>query len=210
MNTKKQKIDKNYSLIKDIRSSKLYKESVQKREPRARKKIETDFKINNSKNILPGQLIYFDYFEPKTKEDLEYYDARPVTLFFSIVQTEEGKRILGFNIHYFPPRIRYQILNKILEIYNKQYSRYWDSKPRTQLTGFNYKKLLKEITNAGLEFGVRMYIPSLIRNIRYIPVSGWSTAVYTEGIFKKKTREMILQYWKNHSTQNITKTKKIK
>ena len=60
------------------------------------------------------------------KEELEYYDASPVTLFFGLIDTPEGKRVIGWNIHYYPPRIRYQLTAKVLDMFRDTYSKYWD------------------------------------------------------------------------------------
>ena len=43
-----------------------------------------------------------------------------------------------------------------------------------------------------------MYIPELIKNVKILPVTQWSTAVFTEGHFKKATREAIMNYWQNY------------
>ena len=57
--------------------------------------------------------------------------------------------------------------------------------------------LLKQLQKAKLDFGVRMYVPQLMANIRPIPPMYWQKAVFTEGHFKKETRAQILSYWKN-------------
>jgi hypothetical protein len=67
--------------------------------------------------------------------------------------------------------------------------------------------LIHQLQKAKLDFGVRMYIPSLMGNIKPIPPKYWQKAVFSEGHFKKETREQILNYWKNKS-MGITKKKK--
>jgi len=184
-----------YSLIKEIEKSPYYGKAVTRNDDRATAFIEEHVNVGTSGRIVPGQLILFKYFEPKTKEELEYYDARPCTIFFNVVNTKEGKRVLGFNIHYYPPKMRFQIMNTIFNIYKPIYSKYFTEPNKKSLDAFDYKYLIDSLEKAGLGFGVRMYIPSLITDVRKIPPQMWQVAVFTEGWFKKQTRAAIMKYW---------------
>lgn len=189
-----------YQLIKAIRKEKEYKNNVDRRDKASRKVLEdSEYSTQPTKMILGG-LYLMEYFEPKTKEDLEYYDAQPCAIMFGKVRNKDGqKRILCFNIHYYPPRIRFKVMDKIMEIYKDFYSKHWETKkPRgAENTSIDYSKLLKQLEAAKLDFGVRMYIPDLIGHCWYVTPDNWSKAVFTEGRFKKRTREAILHYWKN-------------
>ena len=185
----------NYSLIKHIQQSPYSKKSPNSVDPMAREFIKEHVERANNSKILPGQLIIFEYFEPKTKEELEYYDASPCTLFFNIVKTNEGQRVLGFNIHYYPPKMRFQIMNTIFNIFKPIYTKYFKEGISSAVDAFDYKYLIDSLEKAGLGFGVRMYIPSLIKDVRVIPPQMWQVAVYTEGWFKKQTRAAIMNYW---------------
>lgn len=185
-----------FSLIKEIKKTPYYGKSPVNNDGMAREFITEHAKKAGSGKILPGQLILFDYFEPKTKEELEYYDAGPCTLFFNVVNTSEGKRVLGFNIHYYPPKMRYQIMNTIFNIFKPIYSKYFKKGPKTEVDAFDYKYLISSLEKAGLGFGVRMYIPNLITNVRPVPPQLWHVAVFTEGWFKKQTRDAVMKYWK--------------
>ena len=195
---KSKKPDKNYSLIREIRKEKDYKNNIQVRDRHARDYIAKECKQTGPKDVMPGQLISFNYLQPKTMEELEYYDAMPVTIFFGVFNTDQGQRIMGFNIHYYPPRIRFQIMDRIMEIWKPMYLKVWDEGLKGDLAHFDYQWLQAQLESAGLGFGVRMYIPNLAGNFRVIPPSGWSKAVFTEGVFKKKTRDAILKYWMNY------------
>ena len=200
----KESADAKYKLINDIKDSPLYGK-VGKDEV-ARKWLEDNTDKVNKNSILQGQLIMFNYFEPKTKEDLEYYDAKPVTIFFNVVNTSQGKRVLGFNIHYYPPQMRYQIMNKIFEIYRGLFVKYFNKPNKSAMDAFDYNILIQQLDKANLGFGVRMYIPELIGDPRIITANKWQVAVFTEGIFKKKTRTQIMAFWSKWSP--TTKTKK--
>lgn len=196
--SKPKKIPKNFSLIKAIREEKEYKSNVQTRDYRIRKYIDNQYTgVATPKDVIPGQMIMFNYFEPKTEEDLEYYDAMPCTLFFGSYNSKQGPRVIGFNLHYYPPRIRYQVLDRILEIFKSFYKTSWEQPLQQEIPNIQYKMLMNQLQNAKLDFGIRQYIPNLMADIVSIPVQDWSKIVFTEGRFKKRTREAIMHYWKN-------------
>ena len=194
--------NKSYSLAKDAAHCPLSRKDVKAADQIARDFIEESLKTQGAGAILPGQLVSFNYFEPKTKEDLEYYDAMPVTIFFSVVNTKLGKRILGFNIHYYPPKIRRSIMDKIFKIYRPVYAKYFTQKLEKEVDAFDYRYIIDELDKVGLSFGVRMYIPGLCHQIRQVPPNMWKVAVYTEGRFKKRTREQIMKFWQEYKDKH--------
>lgn len=209
--TESNKIPKTFSLYKAITGvkqgdndgeAKLYKANINVRDKTVRKFITENLDKSSKKSILPGQMILFDYFEPQTKEDLEYYDAKPCTIFFGKFQTEDGERVIGFNIHYYPPKLRYQIMSRIFEIFRPIYEKNWNKVLESEVDAFDYKTLIKLLQRNDLGFGIRMYIPSLMNNIIPIPSKYFQKIVFTEGYFKKRTREQILNYWKNWSKKH--------
>lgn len=189
-----------FSLSKEIKNHPLYK--VSNRDKKARAMIDEykkkqKKKITSKNFITPGQLVMFKYLNPKTKEELKYYDASPCTLFFNVVNTSEGKRVLGFNLHYFPPQLRYRILDQIYEMYRPIYRKYFETGVRKELDDFDYSFLTEELERHNLSFAVRMYIPSLIGDTYIVPPKLWPTAMMTEGWFKKVTRAAIMKYFKS-------------
>lgn len=188
---------RDYSLIKAIREEKAYKSNITARDTAVRKWVKENLKPKGNGTIMPGQLIMFNYFEPATKEELEYYDAMPCTIFFNEFKTQNGEmRVLGFNIHYYPPRMRYIIADRVFSIFKPLYEKSWNIPLKTPMSYMQYKMLLEQLKNQGLDFGVREYIPALMHDIVPIPPKDWSKAVFTEGRFKKRTREQILNYWR--------------
>lgn len=203
------KAPKDFDMLKAIRAEKDYKSNVKRRDVNSRKYIEENLKVEGRTSVMPGQLIMFNYFEPATKDKLEYYDAMPCTIFFGIVNTQNGKRVIGFNIHYYPPKIRFQLMNRIYEIFKPIYNKNFNTPLDSEMDYFNYKMLISQLQKAKLDFGIREYIPNLMAKVTPIPVSSWPKAVLTEGHFRKETREQILSYWKNKA-QGIEKPKKKK
>lgn len=202
---------KKYDLYEEIRKDRLYRDDVKVRDFRSRKYVEANGKMLRGREYVVGNLYMFNYFEPKTKDELEYYDAMPCSILFGLFTTEKGeKRILGFNLHYYPPRIRYRVLARIMEIWDGIYKLSWNSGLSKDMDKFTYYTLIANLQKAKLEFGVRMYIPSLMSNIRIVPPGLWEKAVFSEGRFKKKTRDAILNYWKRmqDNLKLINKAKK--
>ena len=66
-----------------------------------------------------------------------------------------------------------------------------------KIAGMNYQLLLEQLESQGLTFGVRMYDPKLMAKIIPIKFKDWSKAALTEGVFKKRTRDAIMNYWQN-------------
>ena len=199
------KPDKTFQLIKAIRGIKqknnegeasLYKANVKRRDASVRKYIDENVSTKSKTSIMPGQLIMFNYFQPKTEEQLKYYDAMPCTIFFGTIKTKEGPRVIGFNIHYYPPKIRFMLMDRIFDIFKPMYLESWDTSLPEEISDFNYKMLIRQLQKAKLDFGIREYIPQLMHKITPIPPTYWQKAVFTEGRFKKETREQILNHWK--------------
>ena len=62
-----------------------------------------------SKRFMLGRL-YFFFYDPKTKDDLPYYDKFPLT----IVLDRYDDGFLGLNLHYLPIKYRIQFLGKLM------------------------------------------------------------------------------------------------
>jgi hypothetical protein len=150
------------------------------------------------KYLLPGQLVCFEYLEPKFKEDLEYYDRTPLTLFLGITRTKDGNiRELGLNLHYYPPYTRARILNRTYEVFKPYFNKFFNdpsTKPNTIISYDALMHLMKH--NDKIAFGIKMYIPVLRSNSYLIPTKMIPTAFYTEGHFSKATLGQIYQFWR--------------
>lgn len=150
------------------------------------------------KYLLPGQLVLFEYLEPKFKEDLEYYDRTPFVLFFGITRTDDGNiREIGLNLHYYPPHTRARILNKTYQVFKPYFDKYFNDpshKPNAVISWSSLKHLMK--VNDKIGFGVKMYIPVLRGKSYVVPPRLWPTAFYTEGHFSKATLQQIFSFWR--------------
>lgn len=95
-------------------------------------------RITNARNYLtdkvsnpvPGNMYMYSY-DPKTKEQLDYYDTFPLIICLEVYK--DG--FLGLNLHYVDPQMRAVILLELLTITN---NRNYDEKTKFAIT---YQKL---------------------------------------------------------------------
>lgn len=188
---------KNFKLDEAIENHPLNYKPTSTRSKLAYKYLLSELKPT-SKYLLPGQFVVFSYDEPKTKEDLEYYDATPATLFFGITRTASGNiREVGFNLHYYPPYARMKIMNTIYEVYKQYYNSCFNDAVHKPNRFISYNQLKGMLRRVGLGFGIRMYVPSLRRQSYVIPTRLLSTTFFTEGHFNGATLTQIRRYWRS-------------
>ena len=66
-------------------------------------------KYRNMNKFIIGNLYYF-YYDPKGKDDLDYYDKFPLVL--TLEKYSDG--FLGLNLHYLPVQYRVAFLGKLM------------------------------------------------------------------------------------------------
>lgn len=186
-----------YQLDEAINNHPLAKRPTSIRSKLAYKEILHNAKLTK-KYLLPGQVILFHYAEPKYKEELEYYDKTPFTLFLGITRTNDGNiREVGLNVHFFPPFARARILTHTYNVFKPYFDKNFNDvtgKPNTFISYDRLKYLMKN--NLKIAFGIRMYIPVLRQASWLIPTRLLSTAIYTEGHFSKASLQQIYHFWR--------------
>jgi hypothetical protein len=186
-----------YELNEAISNHPLARRPTNIRSKLAYKEILSNLKPTK-KYLLPGQCVVFEYLEPKYKEELEYYDRTPFTLFLGITKTKDDTiREIGLNLHYFPPFTRAKILNQTYEAFKPYFQKYFNNpskKPNTVISWDALKHIMK--SNSKLAFGIKMYIPVLRSKSFVLPTKYLSTAFYTEGHFSKATLQQIFRFWR--------------
>lgn len=186
-----------YQLDEAINNHPLAKRPTAIRSKLAYKEILHNAKITR-KYLLPGQVVLFHYAEPKYKEELEYYDRTPFTLFLGITRTNDGNiREVGLNLHYYPPFSRARILTHTYNVFKPYFDKNFNEvtgKPNTFISYDRLKHLMK--ANLKIAFGIKMYIPVLRQASWLIPTRLLSTAMYTEGHFSKATLQQIFHFWR--------------
>ena len=186
-----------YQLDEAINEHPLAKRPTAIRSKLAYKEILHNAKITK-KYLLPGQVVLFHYAEPKFKEELEYYDRTPFTLFLGITRTKDGNiREIGLNLHYYPPFTRARILNQTYNVFKPYFDKNFNEvtgKPNTFISYDRLKHIMRR--NLKIAFGIKMYIPVLRQASWVIPTRLLSTAMYTEGHFSKATLQQIFHFWR--------------
>lgn len=188
---------KAFDLLNAINKHPLLSKPTTLRSKLATSKLVKELKPNK-KYLLPGQLSFFGYWDPKLKEELEYWDNTPLTIFVGITRTKEGNiREVGFNLHYYPPFARARIFEAMYTTFKRYFWKNFNEvsgKPNMMISYDALMRLCKR--NAKIGFGIRMYIPVLRGTTYVIPPRLWSTAFYTEGRFSKATLVQIQRFWR--------------
>ena len=188
---------KNYQLDEAINNHPLVKRPTAIRSKLAYKEIIHNTKPTK-KYLLPGHVVLFHDAEPKFKEELEYYDRTPFTLFLGITRTKDGNiREVGLNLHFFPPFARARILTHTYNVFKPYFDKNFNDvtgKPNTFISYKQLKHLMR--TNLKIAFGIKMYIPVLRQASWVIPSRLLSTAMHTEGRFSTASLQQIFHFWR--------------
>lgn len=188
---------KDYIFLENINEHPFAKKPTLVRSKLAYKTLIENLKPTK-KYLLPGQICLFNYYEPKYKEDLDYYDKTPLVIFFGITRDKKGNiREIGLNLHYYPPYVRAKILNTIYNVFKRYFIKYFNEPSDKPNTFISYNTLMRIINrNKHLAFGIKMYIPVLRGTSYVIPTKLLSTAYFTEGNFSKATLQQIFKFWR--------------
>ena len=148
--------------------------------------------FRNTNRFIKGGLFFF-YYDPKTKEDLPYYDKFPLVLMLE--RYEDG--FLGLNLHYLPVNYRVRFLDKLLD-----YGRFNEDGDPVRL------RITYDILTATKRFKefrpcIKRYLTSHVKSrILAVQPEEWETAVFLPvHQFKKAKADKV---WRE-SVQEIRK-----
>lgn len=112
--------------------------------------------------------MYFYFYDPKTKDSLQYYDKFPLVI--PIEEYKDG--FLGLNLHYIHPKQRIILLDKLSETAS---NKNFDSKTKLRL---NYGYLASASTAFEATPCIKRYLFSHIKS-RFLEISAdeWDIAV---------------------------------
>ena len=117
--------------------------------------------------IMPGHLYMFVY-DPKTKEELPYYDRFP--LVFPFRKTPDG--FIGLNMHYLPYPLRINLLDNLLTYASNQR---FDETTRLKYSWALIDGMSKY---AAAKPCVKQYLVGHVRTqFRQVESSNWATAM---------------------------------
>lgn len=139
--------------------------------------------------IVPGRLYLYKY-DPKTKEDMPYYDAMPLVLVTGV--TPQGW--YGINFHYMPPKARFKIMEALLEtLNNPAYTDHFKMK-------INWEKAVRIARGVGanryLQHSIKQYLGNhLTSSMIELHPEAWEMALFLPlQKFKKKGSSFV---WKD-------------
>ena len=134
--------------------------------------------FRNTKRFIKGGLFFF-YYDPKTKEDLPYYDKFPLVLMLE--RYDDG--FLGLNLHYLPIKYRVAFMNKLLD-----YGRFDEDGDPVRI------RITYDILTATKRFKefrpcIKRYLTSHVKSrILAVQPDEWETAVFLPVHQFKKAR----------------------
>jgi hypothetical protein len=122
---------------------------------------------NLQPKVYPGKLFMFMY-DPKTKEDLPYYDIFPMVL--------PWKRVpggfMGLNLHYIPLKERFMLMNRLMMFKTNQ------KMDETTRIRYSYEMINGVAKFAYAKPCIKHYLYEHVKSqFRLIPASDWGTAM---------------------------------
>lgn len=150
--------------------------------------------------IQPGSLCIFDYDTPKYADTLDYWDRQPLVLVLQPFITKEEKiRILGVNLHLLPPNIRKLVLYQAFLMYKSEYTAQLFTDKKAIQVNIEWQVIKKQLEKYGAGFAIRMYIPSLMKNVIEFNQEDWKYAVYIPSRAYERTDLRKLEaLWKEY------------
>lgn len=149
----------------------------------ARNRLKNETQRQTSNSVVGS--MYFFVYDPKTKDDLPYYDGFP--LIFIIETYKDG--FLGINLHYLPPKARAMLMDALYSLASdKKYDQ------NTKLT-ISYQILKSAAKFKLFKPCVKRYLTSQCRS-RFIQImpSEWDIALFLPvANFRKGTVDRVYQ-----------------
>ena len=147
--------------------------------------IKTAPKIQLTRVPQVGFMYHF-FYDPKTKDDLPYYDRFPLVFPFKrgFVRQRaiESGSFLGINLHYLPPQLRARLMDGL---YTISTDKTFDEDTRIRLS---YNILNKASKFRFFKPCVKRYLVNRVRS-RFVKINAdqWDTALFlpTERFVKK-------------------------
>jgi hypothetical protein len=130
--------------------------------------------------------MYLFYYDPKTKDQLPYYDKFP--LIFPFQRVDGG--FYGLNLHYLPHILRARLMDSLLDLAN---NKVYDDTTKLKIS---YQILSSSSKFKYFEPCVKHYLNSHVRSrFLWIPAEQWNTALFLPlERFQKRRKETV---WRN-------------
>lgn len=170
--------------------------------------------VNNPKKYVkrripkPGTLIMFDYFDPITKDTLEYWDMNPLVLVLEpYVRKDDIIRVQGINIHLLPPNIRKLVLYQAWYLYKEAYTAQLFTDKEALQVNIEWAAIKNHLAKFSAGFAFRRYAANRQTNVIEFNQEDWTKAVWLpskkyEGTSQAKLEKMYQEYVRK--TRSIT------
>lgn len=141
--------------------------------------------IPSTERFKPGKIYVFNYFEPKTKDRLPWWDMNPVVL--SLGYDDKTRCDIGINLNLMPRNFRIFLLNKVWDVYNRQilneiegkFGTPEDAKYQRALKSFNYEEAKRFLKKYGFGFAIRRYKQNLRTKPSIVSYENWHRIAVT-------------------------------
>lgn len=150
--------------------------------------------------LIQGQLYYFTYDDPLTKDRLAFYDTTPLVLSFGLNLAGTGNFVeYAINLHMLPMQIRKALLIDIFNLFSKQYKGQMYSTEKRSINEFSWETLQQFVDKYAISFAVRSYIPERRKQTIMFDYEDWGKAVSLPSArFVGITDEQLMRLYKQH------------
>jgi len=149
-------------------SKKWFREKIDGMKKPSRAALLRDSALEPSQREMYGNMYMYVY-DPKTKQDLPYYDRFPLVIM--IEKYKDG--FLGLNLHYLRPDIRAKFLDELMKLA--------PGKVKSNSRLLKAKYALLQSTRKYKEFRpcIKRYLGSQIRSkVVRVPMTEWEIAIF--------------------------------
>ena len=149
-------------------SKKWFREKIDGMKKPSRAALLRDSALEPSQREMIGNMYMYMY-DPKTKQDLPYYDRFPLVIM--IEKYKDG--FLGLNLHYLRPDIRAKFLDELMRLA--------PGKVKSNSRLLKAKYALLQSTRKYKEFRpcIKRYLGSQIRSkVVRVPMTEWEIAIF--------------------------------
>ncbi len=149
-------------------SKKWFREKIDGMKKPSRAALLRDSALEPSQREMIGNMYMYVY-DPKTKQDLPYYDRFPLVIM--IEKYKDG--FLGLNLHYLRPDIRAKFLDELMRLA--------PGKVKSNSRLLKAKYALLQSTRKYKEFRpcIKRYLGSQIRSkVVRVPMTEWEIAIF--------------------------------
>lgn len=127
------------------------------------------------KPFKPGMIYVFDYKNPKYKEDLEWWDKRPVVL---ALYPLDSYTDCGINLNLLPVKFKETLLDKFYQVFHAQIDNTTkgikrEDAMKQRALAFRYENIKGYLDKFGFGFAVRRYKNNLKRNQAIVSYESW-------------------------------------